>query len=71
MKRPPPPDPQRRKLLGTARDLAAVGAAATVLPASAALPAGSAPAATDATPPAPRGYHETDHTRAYYRLARY
>ena len=71
MTRSTPPDPARRKLLGTARNAAALGAATALLPAARALP-GQAVENTAAAPRAqPRGYHESEHTRTYYRLARY
>ncbi|MDB5957049.1 formate dehydrogenase [Ramlibacter sp.] len=68
----PIPDPERRRLLGRTRNAAAAGAALAVLGPAASAGAVSAPAS--AAPQAqerPRGYHETEHTRRYYELARF
>jgi hypothetical protein len=70
----PPTDRARRALLKAARNATSAGAAVAVLgPASASA---EAPLPAEAAAPAPaaaqpRGYHETDHTRRYYALARF
>ena len=64
-------DPRRRQLLASARNAGIAGAAAAVLgPAAVAEPL-VAPAPARPAPPAKRGYHETEHTRRYYQLARF
>lgn len=59
------PDPARRSLLKAAP----LGALAVVAGQSAA--AEPAPAAAPEQPAKPRGYHETEHIRRYYRTAAY
>ena len=61
-----PPDATRRRFLAAAAGAGALGTLAAL----------SGPVvAAEAPPPAPiaqpSGYHETDHTRNYYRTARY
>lgn len=64
--RPPQaPDPARRSLLKAAP----LGALAVV--AGQAGAAEAAPAPAPAQPAKPRGYHETEHIRRYYRTAAY
>lgn len=59
------PDPTRRSLLKAAP----LGALAVVAgKADAAIPA---PVAAPAPVPQPKGYHETEHIRTYYRTAAY
>lgn len=67
------PDRGRRRLLNGAATATAAGAAVAVLGPAAAVPA-VAPAAAPGKPlpgEAARGYHETEHTRRYYALARF
>jgi hypothetical protein len=60
------PDPARRSLLKAAP----LGALAVVAAgAAAAEPAAPAPAPEE--PAKPKGYHETEHIRRYYRTAAY
>lgn len=67
-----PPDPARRKILGRTRNVAAAGAALAVLgPVAPAQAAAPEPAAPPQEPGQNRGYHETEHTRRYYQLARF
>ncbi|HEY8359954.1 MAG TPA: formate dehydrogenase [Ramlibacter sp.] len=67
MKRPNV-DTERRRILSTAGSVGAAGVAAGLLgPAATA----QVPAAVATKPAKPSGYHDTDHTRTYYRLARY
>ncbi|MDB5749609.1 MAG: hypothetical protein JWP65_30 [Ramlibacter sp.] len=68
MKRPPM-DPKRRRILATAGSIGAAGVAASVLGPAAGAPVAAAAPARKAS--APSGYRETEHTRTYYRLARY
>jgi hypothetical protein len=67
-----PPDPQRRQILRRTRNAAAASAALAVLgpmgPAAAQAPDPVRPARE---PTDGRGYHETEHTRRYYDLARF
>lgn len=66
----PPVDQQRRRLVSAAGSLGAAGLAASVLgPAAMAQQAPAAAAARAARTHS--GYRETEHTRTYYRLARY
>jgi hypothetical protein len=64
-----PPDPGRRRLLGRTGSLGAAGVATAVLGPAASVPSATVQAASK--PAAPGSYHETEHTRTYYRLARY
>ncbi len=61
------PDPARRSLLKAAP----LGALAVVAARAGAAQAAPAPAAAPVEPPAPKGYHETEHIRRYYRTAAY
>jgi hypothetical protein len=64
------PDRSRRQLLGRASQAAAAAAAVAVVGPIDAVAATEAAIAPPAESP-PKGYHETEHTRRYYRLARY
>jgi hypothetical protein len=64
-----PPDPARRQLLGRTRNAAAAAGALAVLGPVASAPTLPAPAAPAQDQPG--GYHETEHTRRYYQLARF
>ena len=65
------PDKALRRWMGTAlRTTAAATAAATLPAAGQAAPAAAVPPSMTGTED-PRGYHETEHIRDYYRLARY
>lgn len=65
------PDKGRRRWMGTAlRTTAAATAAATLPAAGQVVPAAAAPSAALQADDS-RGYHETEHIRDYYRLARY
>jgi hypothetical protein len=68
---PGPPDPGRRKLLGAAGNTAAACAALAVTGPAAVARTAPATAPAQAGPAPRQGYHETEHTRRYYRLARY
>jgi nitrous oxide reductase len=61
------PDPARRSLLKAAP----LGALAVVAARAGAAEATPAPAAAPAEPAQPKGYHETEHIRRYYRTAAY
>lgn len=65
-----PPSPSRRRLIAHAATAGAAGVAAAVLGPAA---GGGSTAAVPQPKAQPRasGYRETDHTRTYYRLARY
>jgi hypothetical protein len=65
------PDPARRHWLGRTRNAAAAGAALAVLGPAVSAPTLPEPAAPTQPEPKPRGYHETEHTRRYYQLARF
>ena len=60
------PDPTRRSLLKAAP----LGALAVAAAARARAPEPEA-AAAETAPQPPRGYHETEHIRRYYRTAAY
>ena len=64
------PDPARRRLLGRTRDTAGGAAALAVFGPTNATPEAPAAAAVQ-DEQQPRGYHETEHTRRYYELARF
>jgi hypothetical protein len=68
-----PPDPARRKILKRTRDATAAGVAVAVLGPAATVQAETAPLARDkhVDPAESRGYHESEHTRRYYELARF
>lgn len=70
MKRPLP-DAARRRLLATARNVGAAGAAAAVLGPAALADAPHAPAVANAPAVEPEGYRVTERIRRYYQLARY
>jgi hypothetical protein len=60
-------------MLKRTRDAGAAGLAVAVLGPAATAPAEASPLARDkhVDPPESRGYHESDHTRRYYELARF
>jgi hypothetical protein len=65
------PDPRRRSILRGTRDATAATLAVAVLgPVGTTAAAPQQPAAASGPPP-DRGYHETEHTRRYYQLARF
>jgi len=66
----PPVDKQRRRLVSAAGSLGAAGLAASVL-GPAAMAQQVPPGATAKATKTSGGYRETEHTRTYYRLARY
>ncbi|MDB5911789.1 MAG: hypothetical protein JWP22_464 [Ramlibacter sp.] len=68
---PPLPEPSRRRLLGRASQTAAAAAAVTLIGPTAAIAAPPLAEPITSGPALPKGYHETEHTRRYYRLARY
>jgi hypothetical protein len=61
------PDPARRSLLKAAP----LGALVVVAARAGAADATTAPVAAPADPAKPKGYHETEHIRRYYRTAAY
>jgi hypothetical protein len=61
------PDPARRSLLKAAP----LGAVAVAAAARARAPEPQTPVAAEPAPQQPRGYHETEHIRRYYRTAAY
>jgi hypothetical protein len=65
------PDRSRRKLLGRAGQTAAAAATLVAVGPVRAVDPVPRTAATSPEPSGPKGYHETEHTRRYYRLARY
>ena len=66
------PDPERRRLLGRTRNVAAAGAALALLgPGAPAAAVAAQPAVPPGPQEKPRGYHETERTRRYYELARF
>jgi len=67
----PSPDAGRRRLLARARDTAAVGAAAALLPAGVPAAPVVTPAPAGAAEPPHRGYRESERARRYYELARF